>query len=160
MLFVGVAHAASDYSSNQVVKFFIKSANMGAARGLCIGTVVECISTSSKLAGFDMLVNFEYNSAELSAAAKANLEQIAIALQDPRFATANFIVEGHTDAQGTEIYNLSLSERRAHSVISFLLERGVNPDKVTAVGIGEKSPRTTDGLDPANRRVEIRISLR
>jgi len=159
MLFVGTAHAESDYSSNQIVDFFIKSANMGAARGICIGTVDECSSTSPKPAGFDMLVNFGHNSAELTAAAKVNLEQIAGALKDQRLSAANFVVEGHTDAIGSENYNLSLSERRANSVTAFLLDRGVNSSKVTAVGIGESSPRAADAFDPTNRRVEIRINL-
>ena len=159
MLISGAAHAGSDYSSNQIVDFFIKSANMGAACGICIGTVEECSSTSPKPAGFDMLVNFGHNSAELTAAAKANLEQIADALKDHRLSAANFVVEGHTDAIGSENYNLSLSERRANSVTLFLLERGVNSSKVTAVGIGESSPRAADAFDPTNRRVEIRINL-
>ena len=159
MLIGGMAHAESDYSSNQIVDFFIKSANMGAARGICIGTVDECSSTSPKPAGFDMLVNFGHNSAELTAEAKVNLEQIANALKDQRLSAANFVVEGHTDAIGSENYNLSLSERRANSVTSYLLDRGVSSDKVTAVGIGESSPRANDAFDPTNRRVEIRINL-
>lgn len=159
LLFTSVAHSDSDYSSNQIVDFFIKSANMGAARGICIGTVDECSSTTPKPAGFDMLVNFGHNSAELTAAAKTNLEQIANALKDQRLSAANFVVEGHTDAKGSENYNLSLSERRANSVTSFLLGRGVNSDKVTAVGIGETSPRADDAFAPTNRRVEIRINL-
>ena len=159
MLISATSHADSDYSSNQIVDFFIKSANMGAARGICIGTVDECSSTSPKPAGFDMLVNFGHNSSDLTAAAKINLEQIAAALKDQRLSAANFVVEGHTDAIGSENYNLSLSERRANSVTSFLLERGVNSNKVSAVGIGESSPRANDAFDPTNRRVEIRINL-
>ena len=159
MLFAGAAHAESVYSSNQIVDFFIKSANMGTARGICIGTVDQCSSTSPKPGGFDMLVNFGHNSDELTAAAKVNLDQIANALKDQRLSAANFVVEGHTDAIGSENYNLSLSERRANSVTSFLLDRGVNSNKVTAVGIGESSPRSADAFDPTNRRVEIRINF-
>lgn len=158
-LFAGAAHAESAYSSNQIVDFFVKSANMGTARGICIGTVNECSSTPSKPAGFDMMVNFGHNSAELTAEARINLKQIADALKDQRLSAANFVVEGHTDAKGSENYNLSLSERRAHSVTSFLLERGVNSSRVTAIGIGESSPRSDDAFDATNRRVEIRINL-
>ena len=159
LVFSGAAFAGSDYSSGQIVDFLVKSADMGQARGICIGTVDECSSGSSKPAGFDMLISFGLDSAELTEAAKINLEEIAKALQDQRLSAAKFIVEGHTDASGSDNYNLSLSERRARSVTDFLLDRGLASDKVTPVGVGESSPRSTDAFDPTNRRVEIRINL-
>ena len=158
LLFSGAAYAQS-YSSDSIIDFLINSLDMGKSRGLCVGTVDECSTGKPDPSGFDMLVNFDYNSADLNAAAKVNLEQIAIALKDQRLSAAKFVVEGHTDAKGSENYNLSLSEQRAHSVTSFLLERGVKSGKVTAIGKGESAPRATDGLDPVNRRVEIRVNF-
>lgn len=147
------------YSSEQFVAFMIKSANMGVARGICVGTVEECKTKVEKPTGFDMLVTFELNSSELTEQARANLEQIAIALKDPRLAAATFLVEGHTDATGPEAYNLTLSKRRAEAVRNFLLERGLAAKRITAIGLGESSPRAADAFDPSNRRVEIRIKL-
>ncbi len=155
----GTAFAESDYTSSQIVEFFVKSANMGAARGICVGTVDECSRKPAKPLGFDMLVNFEYNSAELTREAQINLDQIADALKDQRLSGAKFTVEGHTDATGSEGYNLGLSEQRAQTVTSFLLERGVTRGKVTALGMGESTPRAEDAFDPVNRRVEIHINL-
>lgn len=159
LLFSNAAYAGSDYTSGQIVDFLVKSADMGAARGICIGTVDECSSGAAKPAGFDMLISFGLNSSELTDAAKVNLEQIAKALKDQRLSAANFVVEGHTDARGSEAYNLSLSEKRAQSVTSFLLSHGLASDKITAVGVGESAPRASDAFDPSNRRVEIRINL-
>jgi len=159
LTFSAAAFAQSSYSSNDIVDFFIKSANLGVARGICVGTVDECAPKPVKPQGFDMLVNFELNSARLTTDAEINLHQIAKALMDQRLSAANFTVEGHTDALGSESYNLSLSQQRAQTVTTFLLEKGVAKDKVTAVGLGESSPREENAYDAANRRVEIRINL-
>jgi outer membrane protein OmpA-like peptidoglycan-associated protein len=67
-----------------------------------------------------------------------------------------FQIEGHTDAQGSAAYNLSLSGRRADSVLAFLSQQGVAKDKLQALGKG-----SSDLLEPAeprspkNRRVRI-----
>jgi len=70
------------------------------------------------------------------------------------------LVEGHTDNTGTDAYNLSLSERRAESVRSFLIQNGINGQRVLARGYGTSYPIA--GNDTAsgrqlNRRVEIVI---
>jgi outer membrane protein OmpA-like peptidoglycan-associated protein len=147
------------YKADEIVSFFAKSAELGAARGICIGTVEECSQQSAPPTGFDMLINFELDSAELTKQARDNLEEFAKALKDDRLSSARFLVEGHTDAIGSEGYNTKLSERRAQSVTAFLLERGVAPEKVDAVGLGETHPRVANPRDAQNRRVEMRIQV-
>ena len=69
-------------------------------------------------------------------------------------------VAGHTDADGDEIYNLKLSQRRAESVRDYLLEAGASSAQVTARGYGEYKPvadNVTDEGRAANRRVELRV---
>ncbi len=146
------------YSSGSVVDFFLQSAQLGATRGICVGTAEEC--RQEALPGFDVMVAFEYNSDVLTPEAVLNLRQVATALADPRLQDAKFAIEGHTDAAGSEAYNDALSQRRALAVESFLVGEGVPVDRMTAFGLGEGSPRTADPLDPANRRVEMRIDLR
>ena len=149
----------SDYKSAEIVDFFIQSIDdMGSPRGLCIGTAEEC-EASSKPKGFDMMINFNLDSDQLTDAAQTNLAEFAKALKDERLSSASFVVEGHTDASGAELYNEGLAERRAESVTKYLLQHGINTDKVTAVGMGERAPRVPDPMDPINRRVEMRISL-
>lgn len=153
------ASAEPAYKSDDVVNFFEK-ATRGLTRGICVGTAQECDNNSSPPAPtFDMLVTFDVNSADLTGDAKTNLLEFAKALKDPRLKVARFAVEGHTDASGAEPYNMSLSVRRANSVVSFLVSQGVPPDRFDAKGFGETTPRVADPLDSVNRRVETRIIL-
>ena len=153
----GPALAGSDYTPDQIVKFFAASADLGQSRGLCVGSVKEC--EAPKPAGFDMLINFSLDSADLTTQAQDNLAQFAKALKDQRIAAAKFVVEGYTDASGSKSHNQDLSERRAESVTAFLLDNGVSRDRLQAIGMGEKDPRVPNPMDPQNRRVEMRIKL-
>jgi len=153
------ALADPNVKSTDIVEFFVKSAKLGAERGLCIGTAQECDKTAPKPSGFDMLINFDLDSANLTNQAQQNLDEFAKALHNDQLSSARFVVEGYTDARGTEQYNLGLSERRAEAVTKFLYERGVSAEKVTAVGMGEAKPRAADPMDAENRRVEMRIEL-
>ncbi len=70
-------------------------------------------------------------------------------------------VEGHTDARGTDAWNLLVSRARADYVRAQLLARGVAPSRVVAVGLGERCPAAS-GVGPAvwqrNRRVRFVIT--
>jgi outer membrane protein OmpA-like peptidoglycan-associated protein len=155
----GISFAAETLSAEQIVKRLADMANLGANRGICIGTAEECRRDQPAPAGLDMLINFDLDSAELTEQARANLNEFAKALQDERLRAATFIVEGYTDASGNERYNDRLSERRAEAVTAFLLANGVSVERVKAVGMGEKNPRVPNPYDPVNRRVEMRIDL-
>jgi outer membrane protein OmpA-like peptidoglycan-associated protein len=106
-----------------------------------------------------MMINFDLDSANLTPQAQQNLDEFAKALHNDQLSGARFLVEGYTDARGSEGYNLTLSERRALAVTNFLYEKGVGQDKVTAVGKGEANPRVADPMDAVNRRVEMKIEL-
>ena len=69
-------------------------------------------------------------------------------------------VEGHTDSTGNDAYNLRLSRERAASVRDFLIEHGVDPNRLTAQGFGETRPLANNGSAEgraANRRVEFNL---
>ena len=103
-------------------------------------------------------IYFELNSAELASEAEGLLGKLAEALSSGDLETFRFSVEGHTDDLGSVGYNESLSNRRAESVKSFLLARGVKAERLRAVGHGEMVPvaRNDDGDGrQRNRRVEI-----
>jgi outer membrane protein OmpA-like peptidoglycan-associated protein len=155
----GAAIAAeARYSPDDVVSALLKSAEIGETRGLCVGTAEEC-NQSAKPAGFDVMVNFDLASANLTPDAVDNLKQVAAALADPRLSGAKFAIEGYTDARGTDVFNQNLSTERAKSVASYLMSQGVPAERLVAVGNGETSPRVPDAMDPINRRVEMRINL-
>lgn len=142
--------------ADDIVGFMLKE--QSKTRAICIGTESEC-EEKRKPTGLDMLVTFELNSADLTDEARENLAVFAEALTDERLAKINFLVEGHTDARGTDQLNAELSEERAASVKAYLSELGVPTDRLTALGLGKSQPRTDDALDPENRRVELRIDL-
>ncbi len=69
-------------------------------------------------------------------------------------------VEGHTDSQGSDKYNMDLSQKRAEAVKSYLSRRGVKSDQMKAVGYGESQPMGSNKTDRGramNRRVEFNI---
>lgn len=151
------AQAEQPFSAQDVANFLVDSVDLGVNRGICIGTAEECAPAKPK--GMDMRISFELDSSDLTEEAKKTLAIVANAFDDERLKKARFVVEGHTDARGTETYNGNLSEDRAASVKKFLMELGVSEDRLTASGLGETAPRTADPLDPENRRVELRIDL-
>lgn len=158
------AQSQTVQSSDDIVKFFAKAADLGASRGICVGTEEECKSKSDAAGvqaptGLDMMINFNLNSSELTPDARTKLGEFAKALQDSRLKSHAFVVEGYTDASGGEQYNARLSERRAKSVTSFLLSHGIENARLTATGKGESNPRVDNPYDPVNRRVEMRINI-
>jgi outer membrane protein OmpA-like peptidoglycan-associated protein len=69
-------------------------------------------------------------------------------------------IEGHTDSQGGDAFNLELSQRRAASVMQFLVEQGIDAGRLKAVGHGETRPVSTNRTAAGraqNRRVEFKI---
>jgi Outer membrane protein and related peptidoglycan-associated (lipo)proteins len=70
----------------------------------------------------------------------------------------------HTDCRGEEAYNQTLSQRRAQSAVNYLIARGIDAGRLTAVGYGESQPaincpcnRCTEAEHQANRRTTFRI---
>ena len=101
-------------------------------------------------------IEFAFDSAELTPEAMRDLDGVAAALNDPQLTAAQVTLEGHTDATGSEDYNLRLSERRAEAVVTYLASRGVARERLRAAGYGEQRllPALAPG-DDRQRRVEI-----
>lgn len=101
-------------------------------------------------------VLFETGASTLMSMAMTKLDDVARALKDQGYK--KITVEGHTDSRGSDSVNLELSRMRAEAVRSHLVSRGIESDKISAVGIGEARPvasnNTTEGR-ANNRRVEI-----
>ena len=120
-------------------------------------TLVVDPDTKAIDAGFNLLVSFEYASARLSTAAKANLREFAKGIADPELSSAVFVIEGHTDGIGSLNYNQRLSEDRAQAVTEYLVSLGVGRDRLKTVGYGKTRPKVADVNDPSNRRVESKL---
>lgn len=102
-------------------------------------------------------VNFEFDSAKLTAGSTASLNEAAKIMT--RHADLKIEIAGHTDSQGNDTYNQGLSERRAQAVADYLIANGANAANIFVKGYGESDPiadnATTEGR-AANRRVELR----
>jgi outer membrane protein OmpA-like peptidoglycan-associated protein len=103
-------------------------------------------------------VLFDVDRADLRPEAQAELVKLGDILE--KYDDTNILVEGHTDATGTEEYNMDLSLRRSSSVATFLAFQGVGRDRLDAVGYGELQPvasNETAAGRQQNRRVEVAI---
>ena len=121
------------------------------------GATVERVGEGIKIT-FDSGILFASNESSLEPPARANLEQLAQTLV--KYDDTNIIIEGHTDSQGSEAYNLELSKRRAQSVANYLAQQNVNPTRFTEMGYGEAYPVASNDTFEGrrqNRRVEIAI---
>lgn len=103
-------------------------------------------------------VTFATNSADISSAFYPVLDSVALVLKE--FNQTMVEVAGHTDSDGSDAYNQQLSERRANSVVAYLVSRQIRGDRFIAVGAGESRPIASNATPEGkaqNRRVEITI---
>jgi len=114
-------------------------------------------STDSHADALSLPVRFAFNSANIVPSARAQLDALAegIKLLAPQRIVT---IEGHTDAKGSDAYNLELSRVRAHAVRDYLVQRhGIAAARLKTVAYGESRP--INGSDPnagVNRRVQFR----
>ena len=107
---------------------------------------------------WDNDILFGFDSAMLKIEAQTQIEHLADIFQ--KYPDTMIIVAGHTDSQGDEDYNFTLSERRALSVRNCLIDAGMPPSRIEMVGFGEfrpVAPNDTEEGRNLNRRVEIEI---
>jgi peptidoglycan-associated lipoprotein len=101
-------------------------------------------------------VLFDYDSAELSQAARERLTSNARFLRErPELVVA---IEGHADERGTNEYNLALGERRAGAAQQLLVTLGISPDRLRTISYGEERPKCSipaESCWSTNRRAEF-----
>lgn len=123
------------------------------------GAEVERVGEGIKVTLPESIVNFAFDSAELTASGKANLDKLSEVLKNN--PDTNINIYGHTDSKGTDAYNQGLSERRAASVKNYLISKGVVSSRMFTMGVGEKEPVATNDTEAGraqNRRVEFAIT--
>jgi outer membrane protein OmpA-like peptidoglycan-associated protein len=97
---------------------------------------------------------FDLDSSTLKPGAYSEIDRVSNVLNN--YPQTTIRVEGHTDSTGPEDYNQRLSEKRAEAVKSALIQRGVDPRRIQAVGYGESQPISSNNA--MNRRVGIVIT--
>ena len=98
---------------------------------------------------------FPTNKADITEQYVGEVERAAKFLK--RYADVNAVIEGHTDSDGSDVYNQKLSQRRADAVKDSLVKNyGIDAARLTAVGYGESRPVTSNATKDGkaqNRRV-------
>jgi len=92
----------------------------------------------------------------LTQPSKEILDNVVAVLK--KLSDLNIEIQGHTDSDGSEIYNQNLSEKRAVSVKKYLVSSGISKTRLSTVGVGESMPvaenNTAEGK-AKNRRIEF-----
>lgn len=104
-------------------------------------------------------VTFGVDSSELTASARQALNEVTAVLRE--YPETRITVAGHTDSTGAEAYNQQLSEQRATAVGSYLVQGGIQRQRLTMVGYGESQPVASNDTEQGraqNRRVEIIVT--
>jgi outer membrane protein OmpA-like peptidoglycan-associated protein len=120
------------------------------------GTTVERVDERTLLVHFESDVLFDTDSSSIDSDGRAALEDVASVLGE--YPKTAIVIQGHTDASGSEEHNDALSERRANSVRGYLAARGVDPDRMSAIGMGEGYPVASNDSESGkrqNRRVDL-----
>ena len=136
---------------------FVQTIRDRATRSL-LSTEREEIATIVKdKPKIDLEINFDYNSADISAKSLPSVQALGRALSNPDLRGSTFVVAGHTDAAGGESYNQDLSERRADSIKRYLIDKyGITGTDLVTVGYGKsKLKDPANPMAEANRRVQV-----
>jgi outer membrane protein OmpA-like peptidoglycan-associated protein len=118
---------------------------------------VERVGEGIKIT-FDSGILFDTNKSDLRPASMTEIQKMAAVLQ--KYPDTNVLVEGHTDASGSDAINQPLSERRAQAVANYTQQQGVDASRISSSGYGSSqaiADNTTEAGKQANRRVEIAI---
>lgn len=106
----------------------------------------------------DAGVYFDTSKSNVKGTSATTLDKLAGIFKE--YPKSNVLVEGHTDSAGPDDYNMNLSQQRANSVTSYLINQGIDGERFTTKWYGENQPKgdnTTKEGKATNRRVELAI---
>ena len=120
----------------------------------------DCVAAVRSAAG-PVEVHFAHGRAKLDTRGKALIDRLIGALNTCPEAALN--VAGHSDASGRARRNLALSKRRARTVTSYMIHKGIDAGRLVAIGYGDQrpvAPNDTQANRAKNRRIEVAITTR
>jgi len=123
------------------------------------GAQVERVGDGIKVTMNESIVNFAFDSSNLTSVAQGNLDKLAKVLNDN--PDTNINIYGYTDSVGKDAYNLALSQRRADAVKAYLVKSGIASNRMFTKGEGKNMPVASNDTDEGrakNRRVEFAIT--
>jgi outer membrane protein OmpA-like peptidoglycan-associated protein/tetratricopeptide (TPR) repeat protein len=107
-------------------------------------------------------IYYDYDKWDIRKDAEPSLDRLAGMLRQN--ADIKIQLGSHTDCRGNDAYNIALSQKRAQSAVNYLISKGIDPSRLTAVGYGETSPaascacaRCTEAEHQLNRRTTFKI---
>ncbi|MFN7014482.1 MAG: OmpA family protein, partial [Bacteroidia bacterium] len=105
-------------------------------------------------------IYYDFDKYDLKEESKKELDKlVTILLETPQ---VQIVINSHTDEQGTEEYNLKLSEKRSQSVVNYLIEKGVEANRLQSKGYGESQPliknAKTEEEHAKNRRTTFQVT--
>lgn len=116
------------------------------------------LEEEKEIKDFAKQIFFEVDKATLTPSSYKPLDDILKILT--QYINLNFVIEGHTDSDASDEYNMSLSKRRAKTVKDYFISKGIPAARITSVaGFGESkpiAPNDTEEGKALNRRVEIK----
>ncbi|UFX45662.1 OmpA family protein [Bradyrhizobium sp. 41S5] len=136
---------------------FVQSVRGRATRSLSSTEREEIATIVQDKPKIDLEINFDYNSADISAKSLPSVQALGRALTNQDLKGSTFVVAGHTDAAGGEDYNQGLSERRADAIKRYLVDKyGINGSDLVTVGYGKsKLKDPSHPMADVNRRVQV-----
>lgn len=136
---------------------FVDTLRNRPTRSLSLDERQQIATVAQERPRIDLEIKFDYNSANIAKTALADMDNLGKALTDSSLKGSTFVLAGHTDAVGSEEYNLDLSSRRADSVKRYLMEKySLAPDHLVTAGYGKTRLKNKDNPKGAeNRRVEV-----
>jgi outer membrane protein OmpA-like peptidoglycan-associated protein len=154
---LSIGAPAEQPAANPAETKFVSSIRGRTTRSLSKSEREEIAAIVQDKPKIDLEINFDYNSADISAKSLSSVQALGRALSNAELKGSTFVVAGHTDASGGEEYNQNLSERRAESIKKYLVDKyGINGTDLVTVGYG-KSKLKDPGqpMAEANRRVQV-----
>ncbi len=122
---------------------------------------IVVVSSTDNRPRVNLKIEFNFNSYIIQPESYPLLRELGNALESENLSRRNIAINGHTDSDGTERYNLGLSLSRALAVKQYLTANfNIMPDNFRALGYGEAMPlisNTTAANKQINRRVEIQL---
>lgn len=108
----------------------------------------------------ELLINFDTNQSVVKPQYNAEITSFADFME--QYDGASAVIEGHTDSDGSQQYNMGLSQRRADAVMNAIIREGVPAARLSAEGYGESrpvAPNTTSEGKASNRRIEAVVEV-
>jgi len=141
--------------------------------GTCVRTInwapelvtAECDSSAPKFTTRKVTMDadalFDFDQSTIKPDGKLALDEVVRKLNLEGAELGLIVSTGHTDSTGGTAYNMDLSKRRAESVKTYLVSKGIDGDRINTVGEGEHQPvadNATAGGRDENRHVEIEVT--